>query len=52
MLDSFPEALFRDDLINWKIPANKISILLFQLPGIFDKFILFSSSGNDNVYSS
>ena len=27
-------------------------ILLFWLPDIFDKFILFSSSGNDKVYSS
>ena len=28
------------------------SILLFWLPGIFDKFILFCYSGNDNIYLS
>ena len=28
------------------------TLLLFWLPGIIDKFILFSSSGNDSVYSS
>ena len=34
-----------------KVPV-KLNILLFWLPGIFDKFILFSSPDNDNVYSS
>ena len=29
-----------------------LNILLFWLPGIFDKFILFSSTGSANVYSS
>ena len=31
---------------------EKHNVLLLWLPGDLDKFVLFSSSGNDNVYSS
>ena len=34
------------------LTEETLTILLFWLPDIFDKFILFSSSGNDNVYLS
>ena len=39
-------------LVLYLVTIMKLNILLFWLTGIFDKFILFSSSGYDNVYSS
>ena len=39
-------------VVHLNLLVKNTNTLLFWLPGILDKFILFSSSGNDNVYSS
>ena len=43
---------YLENIVPETLPEKMRSILLFWLASIFDKFILFSSSGIDNVYSS